>query len=74
VSYVEGKINCKLQTKYHMSKKRFSQSFLDFSLDQLIDDIKQSLTVKRTEESGDIVSNTIEYELPDKQVITIDRR
>jgi len=57
-----------------MSKKRFSQSFLDFSLDQLIDDIKQSLTVKRTEESGDIVSNTIEYELPDKQVITIDRR
>lgn len=41
---------------------------------QLLNDIKESLSVRRQEEAGEAQVTAIEYELPDKQVISLERR
>lgn len=68
--WLEGKIGRKLANKYQLNG-RYTPSFLEFHQTQLLNDIKESLSVRRQEEAGESQITAIEYELPDKQVISL---
>ena len=63
-----------LLNKHALSKKAFTNSFLDFHQKLLLSDVKESLSVRRQEESGgDSLIHSVDYELPDHNTITFSR-
>ena len=69
-----NKLDLSVKSKYALSGKNFTDSFLAFHKKLLLSDIKEALSVRRQEESGgDSLVSSVEYELPDHQSITINR-
>lgn len=69
-----NKLDLSVKSKYSLSGKTFTDSFLSFHKKLLLSDIKEALSVRRQEESGgDSLVHSVDYELPDHQSITLNR-
>jgi hypothetical protein len=69
--FLEGKLGSRIANKYVLSGNNYTPSYLDFQQLQLLSDIKESLSVRRQEEAGEAQVSSVEYELPDKNVLSI---
>lgn len=66
-----AKMGKPLFNKYALSGRAYSASFLDFHQLQLLGDIKEALSVRRQEEGAEAQQAAIDYELPDRNIISI---
>lgn len=66
-----AKIGRPLANKYALSGGAYSSSFLEFHQLQLLADIKEALSVRRQEEGAEAQQAAIDYELPDRNIISI---
>jgi hypothetical protein len=72
--FISDKTGEPLRNKFALSGNNYSRTFLDFHQHQLLGDIKESLSVRRQEESGsDSLLPSVEYELPDHKTISLVR-
>lgn len=69
-----AKIGRPLANKYVLSGGAYSSSFLEFHQLQLLGDIKEALSVRRQEEGAEAQLAAIDYELPDRNIISIERK
>jgi actin-related protein len=72
--FLTAKLGKRIVNKYLLSGGSYTSSFLEFHQLQLLSDIKESLSVRRQEETGESQVTSIEYELPDRQILNIERK
>ena len=69
-----NKLDLSVKSKYSLSDKTFTNSFLSFHKKLILSDIKEALSVRKQEETGgDSLVHSVDYELPDHQTITLNR-
>ena len=68
----EEKLNSSLKSRFHLSENSYNASFLNYHLNSIVNDIKESFSQGSSEEGGESAER-ISYELPDKQMIQIDK-
>ena len=71
---VERKLGHPLPTRWHSEAQKYTESMLRFQTGQVVRDIKESLSVRRGEDHSNSLPPTVEYELPDRQTVAIERR
>lgn len=69
---VLNKINGRLKSRYELGDNHYNQSFLDHHRECIIEDIKESFSQGSLEEGGESAER-INYELPDRQVIQLEK-
>ena len=70
--YLISKLGEKPKNKFVAENKEHTASFMEFHQNLLLGDIKEALSVRRTEESSvEALLPFVDYELPDHQMITI---